>query len=603
MTNVTALPPPNPPPLGTQAAPDPKLLRHLQLTVVLFLAFMGLAVVAEWLWYPDRAAPLGLAFGLQTLTCLAALAYRRGRWLAQHTVAVGVAVMSAMAILMAAYHVTVGPPVERAALGHTALLVGLLAAMPWGWRAQLAVATVAFLAFAASAPFLPVHDTRAFAVVTLLTAAVTTVIGAYHLERSQALLREEADVVSALAGATNILNTHLNAPDLLERVNRLAVDLLGCDWSLTFVRDDGEHTFRLASSVGCSPEIVTELLQVEFRQMDLPVREPLQRGEVVEVSDADAQSDIPPSLLARFDVASALYLPIRAGNATTGVLAHGYRTRRGPFTARQRRLAAGLADATSIAVGNAHLIARLQAASRLKSEFVSTMSHELRTPLNVILGYAALLRDGSFDPLTAPQQETMDRIHSSAVTLLELVNATLDLNRLESGRDPLVLVPVDLHELFTELQRELEPLARDGVTLSCDVDVPAPVVTDRVKLKTIVMNLAGNALKFTMAGTVRVGARSTDGMLRLVVQDTGIGIAAEDLPVIFDVFRQGDGSDSRRFDGVGLGLHIVRRLVESLGGRVGVTSTPGVGSEFSVELPLDEPGESAAPGTASRPAA
>jgi len=364
MTNVTALPPPPPPPLGTGAAAEPKLLRHLQLTVGLFLAFMGLAVVAEWLWYPERAAPLGLAFGLQTLICLGALAYRRGRWLAEHTVAVGVAVMSAMAVLMAAYHVTVGPPIERAALGHTALLVGLLAAMPWGWRAQLAVATAAFLAFAASAPFLPVHDTRAFALVTLLTAAVTTVIGAYHLERSQALLREEADVVSALAGAANILNTHLHAPDLLERVNRLAVELLGCDWSMTFVRDDGERAFRLAASVGCSPEVVTELLQVEFREIDLPLRAPLQRGELVEVSDA-AQSVMPPALLARFDVASALYLPIRAGDTTTGVLAHGYRTRRGPFTARQRRLAAGLADATSIAVGNAHLIARLQAASRL----------------------------------------------------------------------------------------------------------------------------------------------------------------------------------------------------------------------------------------------
>jgi signal transduction histidine kinase len=588
MTNVTALPPPDPPPLGTPAACAPDLRRHLDRVIVLFLLFMGSACVAEWAWYPERARPLGVCFAVMVTACGGAfLLVRRSRF-AEHPVTMGVGLMSALALLMASYHAVVGPPVERAALGHTALLVGLLAALPWGWRAQLAVAAAAFAGFAASMPFLSVHDTSTFAVVTLLTAAVTTTIGAYHLERSQALWRDEAEVASALAGAGHILNTHLNAPDLLERVNRLAVELLGCDWSLVFVRDEDQGGFHLASSVGVDPGYV-ERIQAEFRQADLPIRSTLRRGAVVEVSDIAAQSELPAALLERFPQASAIYLPIRAGDTTLGILAHGYRTRRGPFTPRQRRLASGLADATSIAVGNARLIARLQGASRLKSEFVSTMSHELRTPLNVILGYADLLRDDGFEALTDDQRETVERIHRSALTLLNLVNATLDLNRLESGRDPVVLVPVELRELFAELARELEPLAHPGVALEWDSQIASPVVTDRVKLKTLVMNLAGNALKFTMTGSVRVLAAVEGSTLRIAVRDTGIGIAAADLPVIFEVFRQGDGSDSRRFGGVGLGLHIVRRLVEGLGGRVGVTSTPGVGSEFVVELPLAEP--------------
>jgi ammonium transporter len=226
-------------------------------------------------------------------------------------------------------------------------------------------------------------------------------------------------------------------------------------------------------------------------------------------------------------------------------------------------------------------------AGAAKTHFLANMSHELRTPLNAIIGFTRIVSRNS-ETLPEKQVDNLSKVLVSAEHLLALIDEILDLSRIEAGEVTLFISETNVTEVLREVTDSLEPLVeRPRVQLVVDADAELPrVLTDRDKLRQILLNLVGNAVKYTDEGTIAVRAGAVDGRLRIDVSDTGAGIPAEALGRIFDEFHQADGAISPSRPGTGLGLTISRRLARTLGGDVTVESTPGVGSTFTLDLPL-----------------
>jgi signal transduction histidine kinase len=564
-----------------------------------FVVSIGAAAIVDRLTNPERAPAVTAIFGAQIVLSLAAVAACRLKRIAGFIEAVAAAFAVALSTLANLYLLLVDAPLEHLTVTAVCFLAGGAVLLPWSWQAQLVVSLAIVTSYLFAAPSLPTDVGHVTMAINVIVIAILMVMATYRLDRYRfeafarsATEAEEARITTALARMGETLHSHLRDPGMLEHANRLALELLTCDWSATFLWDEGPAVYRLRS-LAVRPGLRLDddrwamLTATVFERDSLPLVRTLELGRTIEIQDDVSQALVPAAVMRQFAFSSALLTPVVDRGMVIGVLVHGYATKTGPFTRAQRRIGDGVAHVTALAIDNARLIDQLMAANQLKTEFVATMSHELRTPLNVITGYTDLLDEDAFGALTPEQRDIVGRVRQSALVLLDLVNMTLSLGRLEAGREPIALGEMRPGDLAAEVRGELESLVPGDVEVVWDVDETLVVLSDRSKVKTILKNLVGNALKFTKHGRVDVRAIWEAPALVLSVRDTGVGIASEHLDIVFDMFRQVDGSPTRRFGGVGLGLHIVKRFSELLGGSVAVESETQAGTRFVVRLPCE----------------
>jgi hypothetical protein len=405
--------------------------------------------------------------------------------------------------------------------------------------------------------------------------------------------QREATIAGALARVGQALIASLNMPVILDRLCQLTTEVVGSDFSHTWLWEPREQAFLPTAGHGDPPE------QWEaIRVLKLP------RAAITPLLDRFAHDDLVNAHLSALrhpdalpgDVASGatvgLIVALRRHGEIFGFHTAGYHRRTDLFSPQQERIARGIGQLASLALENARLVEELERANKVKSEFVATMSHELRTPLNIIVGYGDLLLDGSFGTLPPEQREVLLRLQGSSKQLLDLITTTLDLSRLEAGRLDFDVEAVQLPQLLAEVDAETRDLQEhSGLRFAWDVPRDLPELrTDPLKLKVVLKNLIGNAVKFTTQASVTIAGRGRDGGVDISVADTGPGIRPEALPIIFEPFRQAHEGGSGRHSGVGLGLYIVHRLVNLMGGSISVRSEVGRGSTFRIWLPQEPSG-------------
>jgi signal transduction histidine kinase len=413
-----------------------------------------------------------------------------------------------------------------------------------------------------------------------------------QLQNQNGAMKEASEIAAGVLEVANGITAALDPRAIADQIVRGTNAQVNAVGSVLLLWDEASTTFRVGAIHSPHELAAVDLRQVEVPPEALPV--PSRRGadDVIEVAPASVHEPMLRGLLQRWHATGLLAVRLQRGDQLLGVLFAARATGRAPFGQRDVRVLAGIAVHAAAALDHANLIADLQSANQLKEEFMATMSHELRTPLNVIIGYTDLQLEGAFGELPEDHRGTLGTVRQQALQLLELIQATLDLSRLERGLMTVDLRDISIAQLIDQLQVQIPASWRKPmVELSwCAAPALPTIRTDPSKLQIVLRNLIHNALKFTHHGmvTVSVSARPDRQQLTFVVQDSGIGIKAEHLTEIFEMFRQAPGAPGGT-GGVGLGLYIVKRLAGVLGAEIEVSSAPGRGATFRIHVPVAGP--------------
>jgi signal transduction histidine kinase len=397
-----------------------------------------------------------------------------------------------------------------------------------------------------------------------------------------------AEVLKTISRSTFDLQSVLNA--LVESVARL------CDADIVAIRRPKGMSFLHVASHG-APSEYNEYIQTRPIEADrgTVAGRVLLEGKPIHITDVQSDPEYAmTSISQRAGFHTILGVPLLREGNPIGVLILCRTTIR-PFAEKQTELAMTFADQAVIAIENVRLFEEIQEksrqveeASKHKSQFLANMSHELRTPLNAILGYAELVLDGIYGDAPEKMRNVLERIQTNGKHLLGLINDVLDLSKIEAGQLVLSLNDYSIKDMMHGVYVAVEPLAGNkklNFKLEVPPDLP-PARGDERRLSQVLLNLVGNAIKFTDTGEVAMKASAANGSYTVAVRDTGPGIAEADQAKIFEEFQQSESTHTKAKGGTGLGLAIAKRIVEMHGGRLWVESTLSSGSTFFFTVPL-----------------
>jgi GAF domain-containing protein len=414
-------------------------------------------------------------------------------------------------------------------------------------------------------------------------------------QRKTAQLTQTVEQLQALAAVGQAVSSTLELETVLRTIVARAIDLVDVDGGAIFEYDETREEFCLHAADRLPDELVDALRAAPFPKGEGAIGRMADTGEPAafsDIRDESAYRSRVRDILVRLGYRSLLAVPLLRENRLLGGLIVNRKVA-GDFAPQMIELLQAFATQSALAIHNARLFReiedksrQLEIASRHKSAFLANMSHELRTPLNAIIGFTRIALRRLQGQIEAKQYENLEKILASAQHLLALINAILDIAKVEAGRVEVHAGTIALGAVLEQCVRTVEPLVRDGVRLEADIEAGVTLATDAEKLRQIVINLLSNAAKFTPAGSIRLRACAHVDTVTIAIADTGIGIPADKLESIFEEFEQVDGGSTREYGGTGLGLAIARRLARLLGGDIRVRSALGAGSTFTLALPI-----------------
>jgi signal transduction histidine kinase len=408
-------------------------------------------------------------------------------------------------------------------------------------------------------------------------------------------LAQSVEELRALGEVSQAINSSLQLERVLSTIVSRAVQISGTDAGAIYVFDEATRLFRLAATFGMSQEMIDAISAQRVSLSESHIGPATQRRTPVQVLDLrDEPMTSVNKIVLEAGYRALLVVPLLRNDLIVGALVVR-RREPGAFPESTIRLLETFASQSVLAIQNARLFHEIEEKGRLleiasehKSQFLANMSHELRTPLNAILGYTELVLDGIYGEPPAKMEEVLTRVHSNGRHLLSLINDVLDLSKIEAGQLTLSLSDYSVQDMVQSVATIVEPLAaakKLALEIAIAPDLPLGHGDER-RLSQVLLNLMGNAVKFTDSGKVVVEASAADGTFTLAVSDTGPGIAEGEEARIFEEFQQVDSSATKQKGGTGLGLAIAKRIVEMHGGRIKVQSKLGVGSIFSFSIPV-----------------